>query len=223
MKGINNQIAKEAYRYVNRIFSKKYASGEAKQNSPNFTCVDLDLSFEQGARFVLDKWEESERWRGFNNGGIFEHKSPTLSSNSWEQNNLLLWCDIRRDEGVRIRNDGKSGTLLSRARTDESCGQSVIQLNPSTESGGKQPYQQSRVYSEEGKMTCLDLDKRKNVYHNHRIRRLTPTECARLQTVPDWYEWIVSESQQYKMLGNGWTIDVIVHMLSFLKYRIENN
>lgn len=49
-----------------------------------------------------------------------------------------------------------------------------------------------------------------------RIRRLTPTECARLQTVPDWYKWAVSETQQYKMLGSGWTVEVIKHIFSFL-------
>ena len=49
------------------------------------------------------------------------------------------------------------------------------------------------------------------------IRRLTPTECARLQTVPDWYKWECSETRRYMMLGNGWTIDVIVHILSFMK------
>lgn len=50
-----------------------------------------------------------------------------------------------------------------------------------------------------------------------RIRRLTPKECARLQTIPNWYEWIVSETQQYKMLGNGWTVKVIMHILKYLK------
>ena len=49
-----------------------------------------------------------------------------------------------------------------------------------------------------------------------RIRRLTPTECARLQTIPEWYKWNCSDTQQYRMLGNGWTIEVIKHILSFL-------
>ena len=44
------------------------------------------------------------------------------------------------------------------------------------------------------------------------IRRLTPTECARLQTIPDWYKWKCSDSQIYKMLGNGWTVAVIAHI-----------
>lgn len=45
------------------------------------------------------------------------------------------------------------------------------------------------------------------------IRKLTVRECMRLQTVPEWYEFPVSDSQAYKMLGNGWTVEVIVHLL----------
>ena len=51
-------------------------------------------------------------------------------------------------------------------------------------------------------------------------RKLTPLECERLQTVPDGYTLVieddkqkVSNSQRYKMLGNGWTIDVITHIM----------
>ena len=49
------------------------------------------------------------------------------------------------------------------------------------------------------------------------IRKLTVLECMRLQTVPEWYEWPVSKSQSYKMLGNGWTVEVIAHLLRGLK------
>lgn len=49
------------------------------------------------------------------------------------------------------------------------------------------------------------------------IRRLTPIECERLQTVKDNYTNHVSDSQRYKMLGNGWTVDVIVHILKYIK------
>lgn len=48
------------------------------------------------------------------------------------------------------------------------------------------------------------------------IRRLTPTECAKLQTVPTDYEFCTSETQQYRCLGNGWTIEVIKHIFGFL-------
>lgn len=45
------------------------------------------------------------------------------------------------------------------------------------------------------------------------IRKLTVRECMRLQTVPGWYEFPVSDSQAYKMLGNGWTCEVIAHLI----------
>ena len=45
------------------------------------------------------------------------------------------------------------------------------------------------------------------------IRKLTVSECKRLQTVPEWYDFPVSNSQAYKMLGNGWTCEVIAHLI----------
>lgn len=76
--------------------------------------------------------------RGKNIWGIMENKTPTLSANLWQHNNLLQeW---------------------------------------------------------------------------YRVRRLTPIECERLQTLPDNYTEWVSNSQRYKMLGNGWTVDVIAHI-----------
>ena len=57
---------------------------------------------------------------------------------------------------------------------------------------------------------------------NGDIRKLTVRECMRLQTVPEWYEFPVSDSQAYKMLGNGWTVDVIAHILKGLKEAKED-
>ena len=48
-------------------------------------------------------------------------------------------------------------------------------------------------------------------------RKLTPLECERLQTVPDNYTEGVSNTQRYKMLGNGWTVEVIKHILGDIK------
>ncbi len=82
--------------------------------------------------------------RGFNKGGEFTEKSPTLSAHSWQENNHLT--------------DG--------------------------------------VY----------------------WRKLTVKECCRLQTIPDnYFDGIVSNSQAYKALGNGWTVDVIAHILKGIK------
>lgn len=164
------------------------------------------------------------------------------------------------------REDGKTNTITTVQKDNL-----VIQLNPSKESGGVQPYQQNRVYDPNGISSCLNTDSRphaiveinerqkdnlvllgnltggkwdkthdqntrvysangkmqtlqtmgggnqhpKTIQHS-RIRRLTPTEVARLQTVPDWYVWACSDSQIYRMCGNGWTIKVISWIFSFL-------
>ena len=46
------------------------------------------------------------------------------------------------------------------------------------------------------------------------IRKLTPVECERLQTLPDGYTAAVSNTQRYRGLGNGWTAEVIIHILN---------
>ena len=51
-------------------------------------------------------------------------------------------------------------------------------------------------------------------FENLSWRKLTPLECERLQTVPDNYTNHVSNTQRYKMLGNGWTVEVIAHILN---------
>jgi len=67
------------------------------------------------------------------------------------------------------------------------------------------------VRTEEAKRLRKEMrqTKEKEVYW----RKLTPVECERLQTVPDNYTNHVSNTQRYKMLGNGWTIEVITHIL----------
>lgn len=125
----------------------------------------------------------------------------------------------------RSSKSGKGGTgRLSRRDGKTYClstqQSNVIQLNQSTESNGNQPQQQNRVYDANGKSHAHMAQMSRNSYSvktEKRIRRLTPTECARLQTVPEWYKWKCSDTQQYKMLGNGWTIKVIMHILKYLK------
>ena len=48
------------------------------------------------------------------------------------------------------------------------------------------------------------------------IRKLTPVECERLQTLPDNYTEGISNAQRYKCIGNGWTAEVIIHILSYI-------
>lgn len=84
----------------------------------------------------------------------------------------------------------------------------------------------SRIYSPEGKSVTLSAQSKGGpggytaLYGNeHYYRKLTPVECERLQTLPDNYTEGISNSQRYKCIGNGWTVDVIAHIFSFLPKR----
>ena len=78
------------------------------------------------------------------------------------------------------------------------------------------------VAREDGKSNCLTTSLTNEhilLDEQYNFRKLTPIECERLQTVMDNYTNVngVSKSQRYKMLGNGWTVDVIAFILSFIK------
>ena len=62
--------------------------------------------------------------------------------------------------------------------------------------------------------TCGGGNTQKKVYINGRCRKLTPVEYERLMTLPDGYTRAVSNTQRYKGLGNGWTAEVIIHILN---------
>jgi len=78
-----------------------------------------------------------------------------------------------------------------------------------------------RVYHSEGKSPTVTTmgggHREPKVFEEPKAwRKLTPLECERLQTVPDNYTNHVSNTQRYKMIGNGWTIDTICHLLGSL-------
>ena len=74
----------------------------------------------------------------------------------------------------------------------------------------------------DNKCNCLTTSLTKEhvlIDENYNFRKLTPVECERLQTVPDNYtnHTNISNTQRYKMLGNGWTISVIAHIFKKIK------
>ena len=79
------------------------------------------------------------------------------------------------------------------------------------------PFTTQLEVSNSEKSNCLTTVQKDNVVVQQELyRKLTPLECERLQTVPDNYTNHVSNTQRYKMLGNGWTVDVICHLFSCL-------
>jgi len=85
---------------------------------------------------------------------------------------------------------------------------------------GNSPKQATKVFSTNGKSVCLTAlgggqGGKTGLYeipNTRTCRKLTVTECERLQTIPDGYTEGVSNTSRYKMLGNGWTVDVIKHI-----------
>ena len=124
-------------------------------------------------------------------------------------------------QNLELRKDGKTNSLTTVQKDNVVVTDKPNQINPSRKASGKQPYMQDRVFHVDGKSHALtrEFASRTNVGANEKIywRKLTCVECERLQTVPDNYTNHVSNTQRYKMLGNGWTIEVIAHILKNIK------
>jgi DNA (cytosine-5)-methyltransferase 3A len=146
----------------------------------------------------------------------FDGKTNCLTS--VQKDNYVMGFDYRSDEGIRPRMDGKSPTLLARARQDIYGSGGVI-THSTQPRNGKGKGGKGHLMKADNKSYCIDTGNSKAVEYNYSIRRLTPIECERLQTVPDNYTSLVSDSQRYKMLGNGWTVDVIAYIFSFTNFK----
>jgi len=130
-------------------------------------------------------------------------KSPVVTTcgggNTEPKVVVQSYREVRTEEAKRLRRESKQKTGKDHTpfrakkivpREDEKVGTVTPGLN-------------------NDHMISLTRDKDQDVYW----RKLTPLECERLQTVPDHYTDLVSNTQRYKMLGNGWTIEVITHIL----------
>ncbi len=108
------------------------------------------------------------------------------------------------------RTDGKTNTITVVQKDNLVATTNYLQAQGGFDSD-------NRFWYDDGKHASVLTrgEVKTGVVTQNRIRRLTPTECARLQTIPSWYLWICSDTQQYKMLGNGWTVNVIKHIFSF--------
>lgn len=131
-------------------------------------------------------------------------------------------CALRnRGQGKQpeINNSDKANALTSVQTDSMAC----IQLGHI----GNTNSQANRVYSVHNKSVTLKANgggggAKTGLYKidlpdgEYLIRKLTPLECERLQTLPDNYTEGVSNTQRYKAIGNGWTVDVIAHIFSFI-------
>lgn len=184
--------------------------------------------------------------RGYNDGGIKKDKTPALTTSQWEYNNLLVskvslkipentvkgYAEIGPGECMDLTHLN-SKTRRGRAMKEKcNCLQTQSEFYQYLEplrlgqigKGG----QGQRIYSVRAKSVSLSANgggqgAKTGLYKidlpdgEYLIRKLTPLECERLQTLPDGYTEGVSATQRYKAIGNGWTVDVIAHIFSFLE------
>jgi DNA (cytosine-5)-methyltransferase 3A len=123
---------------------------------------------------------------------------------------------VETEQCIEPRNDGKTNTLTSVQKDNlvmlNENQQAKFNSNVNADKANTLTLAQGRMGSSSEYMDSVS-----KIYAlTSRIRRLTPTECERLQLVPDCYTAHVSDTQRYKMLGNGWTIKVISHIFSYI-------
>ena len=166
----------------------------------------------------VKRWNDKNKQlrRNFSQGERIysdEGKSPTLSANSGGtagRGNCLI------TRPCKLRKYNASSLCHHIADANDIRGNESIK----------------RVYNKTGKSPALTTmqggHREPKVYiGSFRYRKLIPLECERLQTLPDNYtkkgvfgngeEKPISNSQRYKVIGNGWTVDIVAHILSFLK------
>lgn len=120
------------------------------------------------------------------------------------------------EQQLETRNDGKTNCLTSVQKDNLVMESNLIHQ---IKLGKSKDFHREKHHE---KSYCIDTNGQDGIKINNSIRRLTPRECGRLQTVPeDKLEQLInsgiSDTQLYKMFGNGWTIDVISNILKYLK------
>ena len=128
-------------------------------------------------------------------GGAFRGRSKNAEGKN------VGWKETKPKQFLELRKDNKSNSLSQVTKDSLVVESAIREKSKATRTGGRGSY---------------DRHEWDSVDEMH-WRKLTPLECERLQTVPDNYTNHVSNTQRYKMLGNGWTIEVIAHILKGMK------
>lgn len=166
---------------------------------------------------------DANYWKGGNLKQYFEKHRRQIVYNHCDQNGYL---DKKgHQSNNRIYTDrGKSPTLI----TPTGGGKQVKVLHTSergrrlTPDGTKRDDKCGKIVRgyeirPDGKTCALTTVQKDNyLTEDYVIRKLTPMECERLQTLPDNYTLGISTTQRYRALGNAWTVDVVAHILSYL-------
>lgn len=171
------------------------------------------LSAQQRKRYYWTNWHNEQPkdkcvlLKDILESGIpYLQKSEALTAS---YNGAVFWNSIKKHQK----------TMVAEQVTEPICIGNLLGLGKG---------QANRIYSVQRKSVCLNVlggggGAKTGLYKvdlpdgDYIIRKLTPLECERLQTLPDNYTEGISNTQRYKAIGNGWTVDVIAHILKGLK------
>ncbi len=148
-------------------------------------------------------------------------KMVSLSAQSSGRNNILFGVTnrARGNNPGGLRNDGAKCPTISANHWEHNNHLIFGCITPDRVN----KRQDGQRFNTGNKFYTLTAQDRHGVLVEGYIRKLTPIECERLQTLPDNYSEGVSNAQRYKMLGNSWTVAVIKHILKHLpKGFLEN-
>jgi site-specific DNA-cytosine methylase len=201
----------EPPQYLLNKFGKKTRGELVKTPNEKSRCLNATMYKGQISTFVKRPCDLKE----FNKDSTCHHTATAT--------------DIKGNESIKrvYADSGKSPTLTTMGGGHREpkvlCGRIVgRKINPET--GKRDDYNPDLKTKQrfEGrfdeKSGCLTTVQKDNVLYEHpTYRKLTPLECERLQTVDDYYTDGVSNTQRYKMLGNGWTVDIICHVLKNIR------
>ncbi len=217
-------------RYQGAIFSNTL---ERKQRT--MVAVPVCVNSQSGNATTLDRKQPSVSDRIYS----IEAKNPAVTTSSLPKIAIPVGAAQRgrytqtgsrnkKSEGgteqfIEIRKDNKSNCLTTVQKDSLVC--APVRVGQYGKGG-----QGQRIYSIRGKSVTLSANgggqgAKTGLYKidlpdgDYIIRKLTPIEAERLQTLPDNYTAGISNTQRYKCIGNGWTVDVIAHILGGLHDR----
>ncbi len=155
--------------------------------------------------------------RGTNNGGLkhYKGKSPTITTSSWRYN---FYACQKIEENLyellktsKYKNDFKwKFDKMGRILVERPDGLKIQRIG--------------RISSSDNKSEILTCVTQPHVNDGLLLRKVSPLEAERLQTLPENYTNVgISDNQRFHAIGNGWTVDVIAHIFSFLKEELSKD
>ena len=215
---------------VNRINTYNNSERSLDDNGKSLCLAAGDFKQGRDNQLIVHNTMPRSTLTGFaGSGPLSRNDGKTYCLDTGQTNAIEIFNNRRLNETIsKHQNDLKHGTLIDSYNQTIHNDKSITistRVNASHQThivdqeilGGDFRYDEGYRWREGGKSGTLCTNADSFAKINSQIRRLTPVECERLQTVKDNYTAHVSDSQRYKMLGNGWTVDVIVHILSYLK------